>query len=243
MKQYLCATKNMDYESKEIQELISERGWSHLDEYQKIGEIYRFVKEEIKFGYNIGDNIAASTVLRDGFGQCNTKACLLMTLLRAVGIPTRMHAFRLNHEVQKGVVPPFFYPLAPIEILHTWAEVWYEGNWIALEGVILDEEYIHGFTDHYCKENHINSKEVINLPNGYGYKGYGFGVTNLFALKLEWTGESTYVQSTGIIRDLGTFASADQCFEKHAQNLNFMKEFFYRHITRKQMNRRVNAFR
>ena len=39
----------------------------------KIREVYSFVRNEIKFGYNKGDDIIASEVLKDGYGQCNTK--------------------------------------------------------------------------------------------------------------------------------------------------------------------------
>lgn len=243
MKEYLSATKNMDYDSQIIQKLITEKGWRNLDDYHKIEAIYSYVKEEIKFGYNVDDNISASTVLRDGIGQCNTKACLLMTLLRGVGIPARMHAFRLNHEVQKGVIPPIQYNIAPVEIIHTWAEVWYEEKWIVLEGVILDNEYIKGFINQYCKANNIVVADILKLSYGYGYKGYGFGVKNLFELKINWEGNDTFIQSTGIIKDLGVFASADECFTKYGQELNTVKRFIYRNFTRKIMNRRVNAFR
>lgn len=243
MEQYLCETPNMDFSNNEIQKLIDERGWKNLDEFHKIEAIYDFVKEEIKFGYNTGDNISASTVLHDGIGQCNTKACLLMTLLRAVGIPSRIHAFCLNHEVQKGVIPPSQYRFAPVEILHTWAEVLYQNHWIVLEGVILDDDYIKGFIDRYCKINAIKQNEIQRLPYKYGFKGYGFGVDDLFELKLRWTGENTYVQSTGIIRDLGVFSSADECFRKYEQKIGPIKKSIYTHITRKIMNKRVERLR
>lgn len=41
------------------------------------------VRDDIVFGYNIDDEIPASKVLADGYGQCNTKGTLFMALLRA----------------------------------------------------------------------------------------------------------------------------------------------------------------
>lgn len=92
----LCATKpsgskNIDLGlTPSIQNLIEQRKWRDLDEVNKVRNIYNFVRDEVQFGYNTGDTIQASQVLSDGYGQCNTKATLLMALLRAVGVAMRM---------------------------------------------------------------------------------------------------------------------------------------------------------
>ena len=52
---YLKATRMLDYE------------------FERIKSIYGFVRDDILFGYNIDDDISASRVLSDGYGQCNTK--------------------------------------------------------------------------------------------------------------------------------------------------------------------------
>lgn len=83
----LKKTKLLDYDDCLIQSLIYERGWRDLPEYDVIGAVYHFVKDEILFGYNRCDTLTASEVLSDGIGQCNTKSTLLMALLRALGIP------------------------------------------------------------------------------------------------------------------------------------------------------------
>ena len=74
-------TDLLDFESPKLQKLISERRWQALPEFERIGAIYDFVRNEIKFGYNESDNLPASRVLEDGIGQCNTKGTLLMALL------------------------------------------------------------------------------------------------------------------------------------------------------------------
>ena len=83
MEKYLRETKMLDYSSKNIQRLIQERNWNDIEVFERLKSIYNFVRDEILFGYNIDDNISASKVLADGYGQCNTKGTLFMALLRA----------------------------------------------------------------------------------------------------------------------------------------------------------------
>lgn len=70
----------LDYSNLSIQELIESRGWKEIEDFERIKN---FVRDEILFGYNIDDDISASKVLSDGYGQCNTKGTLFMALLRA----------------------------------------------------------------------------------------------------------------------------------------------------------------
>ena len=76
MEKYLKETMMLDYSNEKIQQLIKERKWNELDEFECIRDIYNFVRDEILFGYNIDDSLPASKVLADGFGQCNTKGTL-----------------------------------------------------------------------------------------------------------------------------------------------------------------------
>ena len=57
---YLEKTKIVNFEHSAIQALIEERNWQELDDYNKIGAAYQFVKDEILFGYNESDDISAS---------------------------------------------------------------------------------------------------------------------------------------------------------------------------------------
>ena len=86
-KKYLESTKLLNYEHKSIQKLIAKRGWKDLPEFDRIKAIYNYVRDEIRFGYNVDDAIPASEVLKNRYGQCNTKGTLFMALLRACGIP------------------------------------------------------------------------------------------------------------------------------------------------------------
>ena len=103
----------LNYSNSRIQQLIKKRKWNALDDFQRIKAIYNFVRDEILFGYNVDDNITASEVLADGYGQCNTKGTLFMALLRACRIPCRIHGFTIDKKLQKGAMTGLVYKKAP----------------------------------------------------------------------------------------------------------------------------------
>ena len=70
----------LNYSNENIQQLIRERRWKNINEFERLKSIYDFVRDEILFGYNIDDNVPASKVLADGYGQCNTKGTLFMAI-------------------------------------------------------------------------------------------------------------------------------------------------------------------
>ncbi len=148
-EKYLNNTNIVNFEHKDIQSLIDQRRWKNLDNFNKIGAAYQFVKDEIFFGYNESDDIAASDVLADGYGQCNTKGNLLMALLRGLGIQCRFHGFTIDQQLQKGAIPSYVFWLAPKYIIHSWVEVYFEGRWINLEGFILDEQYLSSLQEKF----------------------------------------------------------------------------------------------
>ena len=92
----LLPTRLLDFTHPAIEGLVAQRGWRQLAPFERIGAVYDFVRNEIAFGYNEGDELPASRVLADGIGQGNTKSTLLMALLRAVGIPCRFHGFTID---------------------------------------------------------------------------------------------------------------------------------------------------
>lgn len=77
----------LDFSNPSIQRLIDMKRWNERDEFNRLRSIYNFIREDVEFGYNADDNILASKVLENGYGQFNTKGTLFMALLRACGIP------------------------------------------------------------------------------------------------------------------------------------------------------------
>ncbi|MEX3008664.1 transglutaminase family protein [Hoeflea sp. TYP-13] len=226
----LQETPLLDHGNELIRTLIAERGWLALDDYNRIGAAYDFVRNEIAFGYNASDDIAASKVLSDGYGQCNTKATLLMALFRALGIACRLHGFTIHKSLQRGVVPESVYRIAPQDILHSWVEVLHGSRWINLEGFILDDRYLASLQTHCVKE----SGSIC---------AFGAGTDNLQEPGTRWMGKDTYIQRTGINADLGVFSSPDEFYREHRQNISGLRELAYRYFIRHWMNRRVARIR
>ncbi len=228
--QYLKETRMLNYRADSIKKLVKARGWEALGEYDKIGAVYDFVRNEILFGYNRSDLLTAEEVLRDGYGQCNTKGTLLMALLRAVGVPCRLHGSEVSKDFQRGATSGIISKLAPERIAHTWVEVFYEGKWTSLEGVITDEAYVRG-----VKKRRPGKRGA--------FKEYAISVRNLHSLDLNWKGEDLFVQNTSVVEDYGVFESPDDFFKEHRQTWNMIKDFAYVHYGRKVMNRNVSRIR
>jgi Transglutaminase-like superfamily len=225
----LAATALLDYNNPGIQALVKNKGWMTLSPYQRIGQIYDFVRDDIQFGYNDDDILPASRVLSERIGQCNTKTTLFMALLRASGISCRFHGFTIDKSLQKGVVTGLAYVLAPQSIIHSWVEVQLDGRWINLEGFILDADYLRSL-------QHIFSDATA-------FCGFGVGTLNLKSPAVQWQGTDTYIQKEGINNDFGVFASPDAFYAKHGANLSGFKRWVYRHIVRHWMNKKVQSIR
>lgn len=60
---YLRETRMLDYSSPAFEALVQSRHWRDESEFGRIRSIYNFVRDEILFGYNSGDDIPASKLL------------------------------------------------------------------------------------------------------------------------------------------------------------------------------------
>lgn len=220
----------LDYSNRSIQQLINTKGWRSLNEYDHIKVIYNYIRDEIDFGYNIDDNIPASKVLEDGFGQCNTKGTLFMTLLRACDIPCRVHGFTIDKKLQKGTMTSIVYKLAPKHVFHSWVEVFYNDKWLELEGFILDKAYL------------TNLQKLFSDCQG-SFCGYGVAVKDFQNPPIDFNGDNTYIQSEGIVRDFGIYDDPDSLLIEHHQQMSTLKTFSYKHLGRHLMNHNVKKIR
>jgi len=230
MDNYLKETRILNYSDTTIQNLVNSRKWNALDTVSKVKAIYNYVRDEIKFGYNLSDDITATEVLKDGYGQCNTKATLLMALLRATGIPNRIHGFTIDKALQKGAITGIWYRLSPKNILHSWVEIYVNNEWHFLEGVILDKEYLTKL-----QEQNKDCKTT--------FCGYGAYTDNFENPPIEWNLNNTFIQDKGINQDFGLFDTPDEFYAKHQQKLNTIERFVFKNIVRHKMNRNVERIR
>ncbi len=154
-----------------------------------------------------------------------------MALLRAVGIPCRLHGTRATKVFQRSLMPEIMAKLAPLLIAHTWAEVFYNGKWLSLEGVITDKAYISGlqklFPEHKGK-----------------FFDYAVAVEDFQNLQIEWDGGNTTVQQQAVVEDLGVFDTPpDEFYSEYRQSYRCIKKFIYENIGRKIMTKKVAKIR
>lgn len=230
MKEYLEKTKLLDYDNEQVQNLITSRNWNNLSKKDVIISIYNYIRDEILFGYNLDDNITASQVLLDGYGQCNTKGIFFMALLRAMNIPCRIHGFTIDKKLQKGAMKGIYYRIAPKEIVHSWVEIQYNSKWYNIEGFILDIAYLQKL------------QEKFSNCTG-SFCGYGVATTDFSNPSIYWDENDTYIQKEGIVKDFGVFNNPDELFNKHYQELSPFKKIIYQKIVRHLMNRNINRIR
>lgn len=230
LSQNLIATKMLDFKHPDVQSLIERKKWKLLSKQNAILAIYNYVRDNIMFGYNLDDTLSASRVLSDGYGQCNTKGTLLMALLRAVDVPTRVHGFTIFNELQRGAIPNYLFVLAPKRILHSWVEVYLDGKWLELEGYIIDQAYLSQVQARFADQCN-------------DFSGYGIATKCLKNPDNEWTGGNTYIQKEGIADDFGVFDQPDDFYKKVGSNLTGLKKFLFRYVIRHLMNKNVNRIR
>ena len=230
MDRYLKETRMLNYSDERIQRLIKDRKWKNADEFKCLKAIYNFVRDEILFGYNVDDSILASQVLSDGYGQCNTKGTLFMALLRACGIPCRVHGFTIDKKLQKGAMTGFVYKSAPKNVFHSWVEVYFEEQCYELEAFILDKAYL-------TKLQEKNS-DCIGA-----FCGYGVAVKDFKHPVIDFDRNNTYIQSKGINQDFGVYDSPDELLKENHQEISGVKAFLYRNLGRHLMNRNVRRIR
>lgn len=230
MDRYLKETRMLNYSDERIQRLIKDRKWKNADKFECLKAIYNFVRDEILFGYNVDDSILASQVLSDGYGQCNTKGTLFMALLRACGIPCRVHGFTIDKKLQNGAMTGFVYKSAPKNVFHSWVEVYFEEQWYELEAFILDKAYL-------TKLQEKNS-DCIGA-----FCGYGVAVKDFKHPVIDFERNNTYIQSEGINQDFGVYDSPDELLKEHHQEISGVKAFLYRNLGRHLMNRNVRRIR
>lgn len=230
MKSLLQPTELLDFQHPAIQQIIQQRNWIELGESERIKAVYNFVRDEISFGYNRADNLPASQILIDGMGQCNTKSTMLMALLRAVGVPCRLHGFTIDKALQKGAISGIWYRLSPKSILHTWVEVYFNNQWFALEGVILDKPYLQALQ--------FKFSDCVS-----SFCGYGAYTENFQNPTVDWNENDTFIQKNGINADYGIFDTPDQFYKLHMQRLSPLKKWIFENIARHSMNGNVDKIR
>jgi transglutaminase-like putative cysteine protease len=230
MKRYLQETELLDFNHPSLEALCQARGWDQCDSGARLQKLYEFVRDEVGFGYNLREVIPASRVLEDGFGQCNTKGILLMALFRKAGYPCRFRAFGVTKQIQAGLMPPSLHRRLPNVIQHSWVEVSVDGNWINVEGYIVDSALI--------------SQVQSRFADWQGsFCGFAIAADDLHSLQNLWDGGDTYIQHKAITLEMGAYDSPDDFYAEHSSNVTGLRGLLWRWFYYRPTNRNVIGIR
>jgi len=138
MKEYLQPTEFLDFDRKRVSDKAFEIVNGLKSEKEKAIALFYWVRDKIKYNmytYNPsnGANLKASVTLRRGNGFCMSKAVLLSTFARAVGIPARIHMVDIiNHKI-----PDWIEELMGTRTFHChgYSELYIDGKWRKLTPV------------------------------------------------------------------------------------------------------------
>lgn len=231
VRQYLQKTPLLNYDSPEVEALVQQKGWLQCNSPSTlIDAVYTFVRDEILFGYAESFAISGSQVLKLGIGNCLTKTILLMTLLRAVGVPCYMKASMVDKVLHRGLLGPLTYRLTPEFLYHAWVHMYYNNKWLEIGGHIIDQPYLQK----------LQSKHPDYMGSFYGY---GIAVLNFRNPPIRWEEGDTFIQSKARAGTLGTYNDPDSFFQAYPEAVKRTNTFRYQKILRPALNKGIAKVR
>lgn len=100
---------------------------------QKALACYSFVRD-LPFVCLANSNVLTATeVLQRGAGDCHSKGTLMVSLLRASGVPSRLRLVTLKADFMLGLID-----MKGLPVEHVMTEVWVEGRWAPVDSYVMD---------------------------------------------------------------------------------------------------------
>ncbi len=180
MKKYLAATYYFDYNEGAIQEAISEFKTDELSEVEKAVACYLKVRDTWRYnGYKLyftKERFKASVIVKEKDAHCIDKSTLLITFLRGLGIPARIHLGKVkNHiAVEKLIEKLGTNELSP----HGMVDVFLNGKWLkaspAFNATLCERCNVapldfDGLNDSVFQEYNRDGQEFMEYLEDYGH--------------------------------------------------------------------------
>lgn len=223
--------KLADYKDDKILKTATDLTMECVSIQEKIENIFYYVRDNIKFGFTKdGDLITASKIIDLGYGQCNNKSNLFISLCKSVNIPARIHFSLIKKEIQKGLFTGIAYKMMPKEISHSWIEVQLDNKWIKIDSYINDFQYFNE-----AKKELENKK----WDTGYSVSCASENAGADFSLE-----ENVFVQMGAVTADHGFYDEPMDYYitENYKNRPNRFRLFIYR-LSIGYINRKINKLR
>lgn len=198
---------------------------------EKLNRLFHYVRDDIKFAFpQEGDLVKASTTIRLGNGQCNTKGTLFLAFCKAVEIPARIHFSLIKKEIQRGLFTDLGYKLMPPLLSHSWIEVEVDGKWRRIDSYINDKIYYQAAKSELQKRG---------WDTGYSVSCPGGECSCDFNVDQE-----VFVQMGAVVGDHGIWDDPSDYYstDRYQNRLNIMRSILYR-LMIWRVNRRVESMR
>lgn len=144
---YQQPTEFLDFNKKQVKKKALEITKDLKTDKEKTIALFYWVRDEIKynaFSYypKVKANLKASVTLRRKYGFCMSKATLLSTFSRAIGIPARIHMVDIiNHKISQKLVN-----LMGTNAFHchAYSELFLNGTWVKAAPIFDKKTCIKG---------------------------------------------------------------------------------------------------
>jgi hypothetical protein len=90
MRPYLAPSPKIDSRNPKIRDLAKKIGVDKKTAWEHVEAIYDWVREKVKYQNKTGPARSATSVLRDGTGDCEEFSSLFIAICRAADIPARL---------------------------------------------------------------------------------------------------------------------------------------------------------
>ena len=132
---YVRPTRMADFDVAFVKKQANILAQEAKTDYQAIKLAHEFVAH-LPIGFD-RETSPASVILKKGRGQCITKTTLFVALLRGIGVPCRVHGWRVHKIVHKKRMPALVYAFSPKTTLFTYPEVYYKDTWMLLSEALV----------------------------------------------------------------------------------------------------------
>jgi transglutaminase-like putative cysteine protease len=187
--QALEPTRYCDHDNPAIRRALVELGAdaNGADDRALAMAAFRFVRDGVP--YTLGPwGVPASSTLAQRMGMCTNKANLLVSLLRAAGIPAVYGVLRVNAREYFGAVgAPFLTRYVSTESTHVYAAALLGGRWVKCDP--STDRLLASRTSHFCRQTQL----------------------------IDWDGTHDsldFLDPRHIYADLGLYASIDELLAK-----------------------------
>ncbi|MAD96571.1 MAG: transglutaminase [Flavobacteriaceae bacterium] len=177
---YSKSTFFFDTQSKEIQDIIADYQSNSLSKKEITIGLYNFVRDHWRYNpFKISfvkENYKASEIAKRDQGNCIEKSIILITCLRALGIPARLHLGKVKNHI---AVESLTKKLGTNELTpHGMVNVFLDGKWLKMSPAFnkeLCERFqvepleFDGENNSFLQQYNSHGDEFMEYIEDYGF--------------------------------------------------------------------------